>query len=105
MNDQPLETLQGSSDISAPAGAIGVQMADEGSMPAIPSTLPILPVRSFVVFPRTVTPITIGRAASIKLLNENLPTSKIIGLITQRDEKTDEPQAQDLYHVGTAAIV
>ena len=58
----------------------------EERMPAIPSVLSILPVRSFVIFPGTVLPLTIGRPASIKLLDETLPQSKIIGLLTQRDE-------------------
>ena len=46
-----------------------------------------------------------GRAASIKLLDETLPQTKIIGLLTQRDETKEEPEPQDLYPVGTAAIV
>ena len=72
---------------------------------AIPGELSILPVRSFVIFPGTVLPLTIGRPASIKLLDETLPQSKIIGLLTQRDENKEEPEPQDLYSVGTAAIV
>jgi ATP-dependent Lon protease len=39
------------------------------------------------------------------LLDETLPQSKIIGLLTQRDENKEEPEPQDLYSVGTAAIV
>ena len=77
----------------------------EEKMPAIPSVLSILPVRSFVIFPGTVLPLTIGRTASIKLLDETLPQSKIIGLLTQRDENKEEPEPKDLYSVGTAAIV
>ncbi len=77
----------------------------EERMPAIPGTLSILPVRSFVIFPGTVLPLTIGRPSSIKLLDETLPQSKIIGLLTQRDENKEEPEPPDLYSVGTAAIV
>ena len=73
--------------------------------PAIPGTLAILPVRGFVVFPRTMSPINVQRAASIQLLNETLPQNKIIGLLAQRDESKDEPAVEDLYQVGTAAIV
>ena len=50
-------------------------------------------------------PLNVRRSASIKLLDETLPQSKIIGLITQRDATKEEPGAQDLYEVGTAAIV
>ena len=84
--------------------ALGAEGPEE-RMPAIPGTLSILPVRSFVIFPGTVLPLTIGRAASIKLLDETLPQSKVIGLLTQRDENKEEPEPQDLYSVGTAAIV
>jgi ATP-dependent Lon protease len=73
--------------------------------PAIPDVLSILPLRSFVVFPGTVAPLNVQRAASIKLLDETLPQSKIIGLVSQRDSNKEDPQPQDLYDVGTAAII
>jgi ATP-dependent Lon protease len=74
-------------------------------MPDIPDTVSILPIRGFVIFPGTVAPLNVRRPASIKLLDETLPQSKIIGLIAQRDETKEEPGAQDLYEIGTAAIV
>ena len=40
-----------------------------------------------------------------KLLDETLPQTKVIGLLTQRDETKEDPQPQDLYPVGVAAIV
>src|SRR5207253_2525616 len=43
--------------------------------------------------------------ASMKLLDETLPQTKVIGLLTQRDETKEDPQPQDLYPVGVAAIV
>src|SRR5438552_5967940 len=76
-----------------------------GSGPRIPEELSILPVRSFVMFPGAVIPLTVSRPASIKLLDETLPITKIVGFLTQRDEQKEEPTPQDLYHVGTAAIV
>jgi len=73
--------------------------------PRIPEELSILPVRGFVMFPGAVVPLTVSRPASIKLLDETLPITKIVGFLTQRDEQKEEPTPQDLYHVGTAAIV
>ncbi|MGZ5020504.1 MAG: endopeptidase La, partial [Chthoniobacterales bacterium] len=61
--------------------------------------------RGFVLFPGTVLPLTVTRPHSIKLLDETLPLTKVIGLLTQRDENQETPQAQDLFSVGTAAIV
>jgi ATP-dependent Lon protease len=106
MSDEPLSALQtGTDSKSAPANAIAAGNIAERSAPQIPDVLSILPVRSFVVFPGTILPLTVGRAASIKLLDETLPQSKIIGLLTQRDETKDDPEPPDLYSVGTAAIV
>jgi ATP-dependent Lon protease len=106
MNEEPLSALQpGSDPKSAPANLAGMGNIAETSAPQVPDVLSILPLRSFVVFPGTILPLTVGRAASIKLLDETLPQTKIIGLLTQRDETKEDPQPQDLYPVGTAAIV
>src|SRR5205809_6709972 len=78
---------------------------DESQMPRIPEELSILPVRGFVVFPGTVIPLNVQRAASLKLLDDTLPQTKVIGLLTQRDETKEDPSPRDLYSVGTAALV
>ena len=39
------------------------------------------------------------------MLDETLALTKIIGLVAQRSESKEDPEAQDLYTVGTAAIV
>jgi ATP-dependent Lon protease len=106
MNEEPLAALQKGTDAkSAPPAATAMGGAAAGSAPQIPDVLSILPLRSFVVFPGTILPLTVGRAASIKLLDETLPQTKIIGLLTQRDETKEDPEPQDLYSIGTAAIV
>src|SRR5437868_10201487 len=106
MNEEPISALQpGSDGKSAPTNLTGMGNIAETSAPQVPDLLSILPLRSFVVFPRTILPVTVGRAASIKLLDETLPQTKIVGLLTQRDETKEDPQPQDLYSIGTAAIV
>jgi ATP-dependent Lon protease len=106
MNEEPLAALQKGTDAkSAPPDATAMGGASAGSTQQIPDVLSILPLRSFVVFPGTILPLTVGRAASIKLLDETLPQTKIIGLLTQRDETKEDPEPQDLYSIGTAAIV
>ncbi len=77
----------------------------ESQMPRIPDELSILPVRGFVVFPGTVVPLNIQRAASLKLLDDTLPRTKVIGLLTQRDETKEDPTPPDLYSVGTVVLV
>jgi len=106
MSAELLQTLQpGGAANQLPSGAAAVGVADESQEPKIPETLAILPLRGFVIFPGTVAPLNVRRPASIKLLDETLPQTKIIGLIAQRDEKKEDPAPQDLYTVGTAAIV
>src|SRR5215212_9248962 len=105
MSTEKLNALQPTMD-SKPAGqgtiALGV---DQSRTPQIPQELSILPVRGFVVFPGTVIPLNVQRAASLKLLDDTLPRTKVIGLLAQRDEIKDDPEPQDLYSMGTAALV
>jgi ATP-dependent Lon protease len=68
-------------------------------------TLAILPVRGIVMFPGMVVPLTIGRPSAIKLVDSELPENKNIGLVTQRDEQLDKPEASDLFQIGVSAQV
>src|SRR5258708_20595656 len=90
---------------SSIAPTIAADMTDESRAPQIPEELSILPVRGFVVFPGTIVPLNVRRPASIQLLDETLPRTKVIGLLTQRDEAKEDPEPQNLYHVRTAALV
>ncbi|HJX97298.1 MAG TPA: endopeptidase La [Chthoniobacterales bacterium] len=100
---EPAELEMKSGDASSPA--IAADISDQSKTPKIPEELSILPVRGFVVFPGTIVPLNVRRPASIALLDDTLPRTKVIGLITQRDEAKEDPEPNDLYHVGTAALV
>src|ERR1044071_6490641 len=104
MKDELLSALQSTGENPLRVSDAG-QIGGVDELPSIPGTLAILPVRGFVVFPRTVSPLNVQRPSSIQLLNDTLPQNKIIGLVTQRDETKDEPEIADLYPVGTAAMV
>ena len=67
--------------------------------------LPILPVRDTVLFPNAILPLTVGRDSSLKLINELKEDEKLIGVISQRDPRVENPQPVDLYQIGTAAFV
>ena len=106
MSAELLQTLQPGGGIDQlPSGAAAGGVADQSQTPKIPETLSILPLRGFVIFPGTVAPLNVRRPSSIKLLDETLPVTKIIGLIAQRDVSKEDPEPHDLYTVGTAAIV
>src|SRR3954467_14106559 len=106
MSAEILSTLQsGPGGNPSQAGVDASGTPEAVRMPNIPDTLSILPIRGFVIFPGTVAPLNVRRPVSIRLLDETLPQSKVIGLVAQRDENKEEPGAQDLYTVGTAALV
>ena len=71
----------------------------------IPQKLPILPLKNTVLFPGVVIPISAGRDASIKLINEAYETTKTIGVVAQLDEKTEVPEGKDIYRLGTVARI
>jgi ATP-dependent Lon protease len=71
----------------------------------LPETLPILPLRNTVLFPGVVIPITAGRDKSIKLIKDANNGSKVIGVVAQKDEKTENPGVNDIHTLGTAARI
>ncbi len=78
---------------------------DEWPNGTAPEILGILPLRNSVFFPALVIPITVGRPASKALIDHASQTQELIGLIAQRDPRTDDPEPEDLYEIGTAARI
>ncbi len=105
MSGKELSTLR--SGVESKPGTESTIAAGTGETqtPHVPEELSILPVRGLVIFPGTIIPLTIQRASSLKLLDDTLPRTKVIGLLTQRDEAKENPEPGDLYTVGTAALV
>ena len=71
----------------------------------LPENLPILPLRNTVLFPGVVIPITAGRDASIKLINEANNNEKIIGVVSQKDEEVENPGIKDINNIGVVARI
>ena len=74
----------------------------------LPAELPILPLRGVVVYPMMWLPLTIGQERSIRLVDDALaesPEHRIIGLFASQDAEVEEPKPDQIYEVGTAAIV
>ncbi len=70
-----------------------------------PDEMPILPLRNTVLFPGVVIPITVGREKSIELIKDANKGSKMIGVVSQKDDKNDDPSIQDLNSIGTVALI
>lgn len=71
----------------------------------IPEELPLLPIRDVVVFPFMVIPLFVGRESSIKAVDEAIAAKRMIFLTSQRDPLKDEPSPEELYEVGTVAVI
>ncbi len=67
--------------------------------------LPLLPLRDVVVYPHLVIPLFVGREKSVKALELASEQDKQILLVAQKSPNKDEPDAEDLYDVGTVATV
>ncbi|MSP86221.1 MAG: endopeptidase La [Methylotenera sp.] len=67
--------------------------------------LPVLPLRDVVVYPHLVIPLFVGRAKSVRALELASEGNKKILLVAQKSANKDEPDANDLYDVGTIATV
>jgi ATP-dependent Lon protease len=66
-----------------------------------PEILAILPLKNTVVFPHSLLPLAVGRESSIRLVEDALAGTKIIGVLTQRDPTIEHPTPKDLYQIGT----
>jgi ATP-dependent Lon protease len=85
----------------------GSDVSEEGDISdQIPSELPILPLRGVVVYPQTAVPLTIGQSRSIRLVDDVMAgEDRLIGLVASKNPELDTPEPEDLYSVGTVAIV
>lgn len=83
-----------------------ITMQENKENQQIPDKVPILPLRNSVLFPGSIIPIDVGRRKSIRLIEEAVAKDMpYIGIVTQKDARTEDPAASDLYTVGCAARV
>jgi len=69
---------------------------DENEL-SIPDVLGILPLRGTVILPHAVIPLAVGRPGSVRLVQEALQGSRILGAVMQRDPAAEDPRAQELH--------
>ncbi len=88
-------------------------MAEESSAPQtlvdesprIPEVLPVLPLRDVVVFPYVILPLSISREKSIRAVDQALVENRMILLLSQKQQETENPGEGDLHRIGTAALI
>ena len=72
---------------------------------SLPDVLPILPLTNTVLFPGVVIPINAGRDKSIKLIKDANKSSKLIGVVSQKNINDENPGIENIYEVGTVAKI
>ncbi|HEY0738059.1 MAG TPA: endopeptidase La [Herpetosiphonaceae bacterium] len=79
----------------------------QNDQPEIPEELAILPIFNNIVFPMTIIPLAIGQEQSIKLIDDALMASRMIGLVALKntDERPATITPDDFYQVGSAVNV
>ena len=83
---------------------VGESSADEGPI-SIPAELPVLPLRDTVLFPNSFMPLAVARESSVRLIEEAIADSRLVGVFTQLDPAIEEPTQEELYPVGTATHI
>lgn len=71
----------------------------------VPKELPILMLRDIVVFPYMVVPLFVGREKSKSAIDFSLSTHRMILLLTQKSAEIEDPKKEDVYEIGTVALV
>ena len=71
----------------------------------IPSTMPLLPLRDVVVFNYMIVPLFVGREQSVQAVEAAATHGRHIFLCAQKDGQVDNPKADDLYPVGSVALI
>ncbi|MEB8330393.1 endopeptidase La [Flavobacteriaceae bacterium KMM 6897] len=98
-------SLQGIDEESELIPLMTPEDEEEINNESLPETLPILPLRNTVLFPGVVIPITAGRDKSISLIKDANNGSKVIGVVSQKDEETENPGIKDINTLGTVARI
>ncbi|HSR47974.1 MAG TPA: endopeptidase La [Anaerolineales bacterium] len=70
-----------------------------------PEILPILPLRGLVVYPHTAVPLTIGQPRSVRLVDDVVGGSRLVGLVASRQPELEQPGPEDLHRFGTLASI
>jgi ATP-dependent Lon protease len=71
----------------------------------VPPKLPVLLLRDIVVFPYMIAPLFVGREKSKNAIDHSLATNRMILLLTQKEMELEDPKREDVYDVGTVALI
>ena len=79
--------------------------ADEVSPDELDEEMPVMTLRNLVMFPTVVMPVTVGRKATLKLINQAMKDKTPIVVTTQKVSEVENPGFKDLYPIGVIGKV
>src|SRR5215210_1162549 len=91
--------------VKEPEFSEAIEAADNDQQLQIPSELPVLPLRDIVIYPFMIVPLFVSREKSIRAVDEALGENRMILLASQKDLDKEEPTGEDLYQIGTVAVI
>ena len=84
---------------------IGNILEEQSQKLQVPTKLPVLLLRDIVIFPYMIAPLFVGREKSKSAIDAALSGSRMILLLTQKDMEIEEPKREEVYDVGTVALI
>jgi ATP-dependent Lon protease len=84
---------------------IGGILEEQGQKLQVPPKLPVLLLRDVVIFPYMIAPLFVGREKSKNAIDVALSTNRMILLLTQKDMEVEDPKREDVYDIGTVALI
>ncbi len=103
MPDDPTDSEHEVQDISPTNRVFGFD--EDLSAIAVPSELPVLPLRGVVVFPSAIVPLLISRDTSLKVVEAALAGDRMVALVTQKTPEDEVPSPDGLYTRGTGGRI
>lgn len=85
--------------------AVDAQKGGGEEHPPVPRNLPILPLKNTVIFPQTVFPLVVQKPRSVRLIDDAVVADRMVALVALRDPEVEEAAPEDLYTVGTLAMI
>ncbi len=84
------------------AASFGNGLQGDGSEPVLPEIIeaPVIPLRDMVIFPRAITPLSVGRDRSLRALDVARGDGGLVLAMTQRSGDSADPRPSDLYEIG-----
>ena len=86
-------------------GSQRFDLSDQELASRLPDELPVLPLRNIVPLPMAVIPLSVGVPRSVRLIEDAMVGTRLIGLLAMTDPEIEEPTQEQVYQTGTVAMI